>query len=1531
MIVTLMTREKYYTLTLPEKIGGQYWLKSVDEDGHLSDIIGIEGVVDTWRLKSNKRAAIFEGESSVKFVELTPLSVYNVVLASTGEKVCVYTEPVTDDRQEFSKRMLQSERVEFSVGRSKDNDIVFANEFVSSKHAKIIYDKNRFSIEDLDSTNGTFVNGRCIQNRVLAPGDTVFMMGLKMVMGDTFIAFNNPDGKVEVKATVLYPYISQPIEVQDDEDEEEESAEAIEFFYRSPRFKRDIETVEFKGDSPPHNAVGEEVPFMMVVGPSMTMGMASLTTAVFAINNAIVNNDIAAAIPSVVMSASMLLGTVMWPMLTKRYEKRRKRKEEALRQEKYHDYLDKISAQFADACAKQEMILRENHVDISECIERIQGIQRNLWERGPGQNDFLKLRLGLGEGRLAATTNYSERKFSLKEDNLEEELFTLCETPKILKDIPITLSLFDSFIAGVIGDRVKVREFAKGLVLQVAALYSYDEVKLVFLYDSKDEGEYGFIKWLPHVWDDEKKIRFIASDAKEVKEVSSYIEREIEVRKTINESDMDDASPYYIIFSMNKALSVRAEMIKQVLDHKKNIRISVVSCFEKLKDLPKECATVVELEGASGKLFDKQDTTGQNTSFRPDICFSANALELSVRLANIQLDTLAGAYKLPKMLSFLEMFEVGKVEHLNSLERWKSNDPTLSLETPVGIDTLGDLFKLDLHEKFHGPHGLVAGMTGSGKSEFIIAYILSLAVNYHPHEVAFILIDYKGGGMAKSFENLPHVAGIITNLDGAEVKRSLISIQSELKRRQAIFAETSKKIGVSNIDIYKYQKLYREGSVQGPLQHLFIISDEFAELKTQQPDFMAQLISAARIGRSLGVHLILATQKPSGVVDDQIWSNSRFRVCLKVQERSDSMDMLKRPDAAEIADTGRFYLQVGYNELFELGQSAWAGAPYYPAEKVVVEKDRSVVVIDKNGQPIRQAKPRSRYAAIADPPKQLDAITHYLQKTADSEGIQVRPLWLAPIPAFIHIEDIKSEYGVGVSEPYVLNPVIGKYDDPVRQKQSLLCMPISSEGNAIIYGVAGSGKTTFLTTMIYSLMKGHTPDEVNVYILDFASETLRAFAKGPHIGGVILSYESEKISNLFKLLLTEMERRKKLFADYGGDYRSYVEMSENKVPSIVVAINNFAAFTESYEEKEEAVSYLTREGTKYGIYFVLAATGTNAVRFRMLQNFKQMYVLQLNDESDYATVVGKTDGLYPSKCKGRGLVRTDALYEFQIAHVTQETVPFWVIREMCDAMYAQWNGQSAPPIPLLPDEVDAGFLAEHIDKRVPMRIPIGVEKYSLEVHQYDFSTSLVHLILSGGAFHADFTAALSNFMANQCGVDVMVLDIAREYTGRLGEKIAYHDTLDNIEVAINDLFILTAERNNSFKDAVQAEEEPEAFAQKVIVLNALSMLKGALSQEASDKLSLLLEKGEAKYGITVLIAETAKNMSGFAFEKWYKRHITLADGIWIGNGIAEQYQIKANKNTPEMFGEIDDAFGFSVVKGKPTMIKILNEKEAEVI
>ena len=388
------------------------------------------------------------------------------------------------------------------------------------------------------------------------------------------------------------------------------------------------------------------------------------------------------------------------------------------------------------------------------------------------------------------------------------------------------------------------------------------------------------------------------------------------------EDDPDVLKPHYVVFALDKTLAGKSDLVGRILRQKSPHGFYVVALYDQLHLLPRECRSVIEVGSGATRIYDPEDTSGAFRAVRTDVAFDGDARDLAVQLANTELDTMSAAFVLPDAVSFLELHGVGKVEHLNALSRWKESNPALSLEAAVGIGSNGEPLVLDVHEKRHGPHGLIAGMTGSGKSEFIMTYILSLAVTYAPDEVAFVLIDYKGGGMANAFADLPHVAGTMTNLDGAAVNRSLVSIQSELKRRQGIFNQAAVATGTSNIDIYKYQSMYREGVVKEPLPHLLIISDEFAELKSQQPEFMSQLVSAARIGRSLGVHLILATQKPSGVVDDQIWSNSRFRVCLKVQEKADSMEVIKRPDAAALTTTGRFYCRWA-----STSSSTWASRP----------------------------------------------------------------------------------------------------------------------------------------------------------------------------------------------------------------------------------------------------------------------------------------------------------------------------------------------------------------------------------------------------------------------------------------------------------------------------------------------------------------------------------------------------------------------------------------------------------------------------
>ena len=1116
MIINLIKSQQMFSLTLPNKVKGQYWVTDIDENGKPRDLISIEAINGDWVLKSNKFVSILNSENKpVDNTVLKPSNFFNLKINGIEESVKLFTEKIDSSRQTFRKVVIRTADT-LSIGRTEENNICFENKFVSSKHAKLSYANGTWSILDTGSTNGTYVNGYRVDSKNLIAGDHIYIMGLRIVVGHNFLAINNPDSLVKINSKSLADYKPQVADL----DAEPAEISDTEYFFRSPRFHREIEHAEIKIDPPPQLQNPETVPMALMLGPSLTMGLASLSTGLLTVSNVVSNGgEFTQALPTLMMSVSMLLGTVLWPILTKKYEKKNRIKNEKKRQEKYLAYLDHVRDEIKRKCKEQSDILSENFVSPEECANRIAEESPKLWERVNGQGDFLRLRLGLGNLPLDAEIKYPEKKFTMGDDNLQDAMFSLGSEPKQLNNVPISVSFVDHITVGLHGEYPQTLNMLKSLVLQMISLHSYDELKIMLITDETDASDWNFIRPIPHFWNDDKTVRFFATNADEVKELSAYIEKNILSRSGDSRQHYSDFSPYYVIVSTSKKLSEKCEGLQQLLKVKNNIGFSVLFSAPALKDLPKETKMVVSLDSDKSRLYDRDDTTGQGISFVADTINEATLDNLSLDIANIELDLGSQTYSLPNMITFLEMFNVGKIDHLNSLTRWKENNPTKTLQTPIGVDSYGELFNLDLHEKYHGPHGLVAGMTGSGKSEFIITYILSLAVNYHPDEVAFILIDYKGGGLTGAFEDtdrgvkLPHLAGTITNLDGAAVKRSLISIQSELRRRQAIFNEARKVSNEGTMDIYKYQQLYRDKVVSEPVPHLFIISDEFAELKTQQPEFMEQLISAARIGRSLGVHLILATQKPSGVVDDQIWSNSKFRVCLKVQERADSQDMIKCPDAAELSQTGRFYLQVGFNELFALGQSAWCGAEYIPTETVEKSIDSSIQVVDNLGRVMMNVKPSKKKALQGSKIKQIVAIVKYLSDLASEERISVRPLWLEPIPDKIFVDDIENKYSVK-SSGIVLNPVVGEYDDPFNQKQGVLTVPFSSEGNCLIYGATGNGKTTFLTSLCYSLIKNHTADEVNIYIMDFGSETLKMFEKAPQVGGVVVSSDEENLKLL---------------------------------------------------------------------------------------------------------------------------------------------------------------------------------------------------------------------------------------------------------------------------------------------------------------------------------------------------------------------------------------------------------------------------------
>lgn len=1519
MIVNLIKTKQMFSLTLPEKVKGQFWLNDFDDKSVLRQLISIEAIDGKWWAKSNRNVSILDSNyQTIEKCELSLNSFLDIKIKNSDEKVIIFVEADDQTRQTLSKVVVNKGSI-FTIGRSEDNNFYYNNAFVSSHHAKLTFDGESWSISDTESRNGTYVNGYRIQTSRLRPGDFIYIMGLKIVIGDRYLAINNPDLLVKIRTDHLSTYEHQKASPNIEPFEMPEKK----YFFRSPRFHREIKCEEIQIDPPPAAQKQDTVPMALMLGPSLTMGMTSISTAVFTLINVRNNGGgITQALPSLIMSLSMLMGTVLWPILTKRHEKKERIKNEKKRQEKYRAYLNEVGDRIRSVADLQSDILNETFVSQEECLERITKAKPNLWERTVGQSDFLKLRLGMGSVNMNVDVRYQEKKFTMDDDSLQNAMLALAEEPKVLNDVPISLSLIDNVAVGIYGEKENRNDMIMSLILQIASLHSYDEVKIVMITDDVNEKMWDFAKYLPHLWDDNKTLRYFAHTLDDVKEISSFLEREVLSRKDVSQNNGEPFTPYYVCIITSSILRKKCSALRQLLKEE-NISFTAVITGDNFNDFPKETRTIIHANGNESKIFDKTDTSGNQIPFVADKTDRDAFENMSVNIANIELDTAEKSYALPNMLTFLEMFNVGKIEHLNSLTRWKENNPTKTLQTPIGVGADGDTFMLDLHEKYHGPHGLVAGMTGSGKSEFIITYILSLAVNYHPDEVAFILIDYKGGGLTGAFEDpdkgirLPHLAGTITNLDGAAITRSLVSIQSELRRRQAIFNDARRISNEGTMDIYKYQQLYREKAVNEPVPHLFIISDEFAELKTQQPEFMEQLISAARIGRSLGVHLILATQKPSGVVDDQIWSNSRFRVCLKVQERADSQDMIKCPDAAELSQTGRFYLQVGFNELFAMGQSAWCGAEYLPSETVEKPVDSGIQVVDSLGRTVISVKPEKR-TTIGNSSKQIVSIVKYLSDLASDEDISAKTLWLEPIPSHIYVDRIEEKYAHR-STGIMLCPVVGEYDDPYNQKQNVLTLPISAEGNSLIFGSTGNGKTTFLTTLCYSLIKNHTPEEVNLYLMDYGSETLKSFALAPHVGGVVTASDNEKCVNLFKMLLKELESRKDIFSPFGGDHASYCKNSGKTVPTIVVMLNNFSGFEEQMTNLQDEFATLTRDGVKYGIYFVVTATNSSAVRYRLQQNFKMMLTLQQNDPTDYTVIVGKTDGVIPSKFKGRGLVALDRVYEFQTAYCTDELDIQEYIRGFCREQAGKYN-TAAKFIPILPDTVNLKFVERSINGL--SGVPVGVAKNTLEIVTFDLEKKVALPVLAQDVNDmANFAEELAAVISKCCKLTVIDAEKMLEGCEKFSTNASYTDI-------VVEIFTEMVKRNNHYKDANMDAAVLKEYDERCYIIFGVMKLFEQLNDDAKDKLAVLLEKADPLYKIHFVLCDSVSQIKSREYDQWYRLHVSGADGIWIGDGVADQYTFKINKVTSALYEEIGANFGYLIYRNRPVLMKLLSsEKE----
>ncbi len=1528
MKILVLKKERIITTTLPNTIYGDFQIVDIDNNGNQVDLITIKENNGKWVLTNTEDTSIIVNGQKVFSVNLFDYFSCEILYRKSDYKYILYCLPTFENTT-----LYQVVDANILIGNT-NSDILYQNNFLGNFNAKIYYD-NAWYIEVVSDTSFIYLNNKSVKKERLYNGDVLFLIGLRIVVLGNFMIINNPNNMVRLNAQKLKSIRLSEVALQGEIEEELEIYNEEDYFFRNPRFKRNIQEEKFSIDSPPENQDPESSPFLLTMASSMTMAASSsmsLYTVISRLNEGADPKDL---MPSILMTGAMLFSSLLIPIITRIYEKNKNKNKEKLRQDKYSNYLDERKIEIDNKITEQKAILVENNSTNEKCFSMIMNKESTLWERKITHDDFLTIRLGIGDIDAKIEVNYEKERFTLVEDNLKKKLQELGGEKKKIKDVPVTISLTEKNVVAITSDVKNGYSFLETIILELLAYHSYEDLKLVILTREENENYFEYLKLTPFVWNDEKTFRFFGTCKEEVNQISGYLLNEFMNRKykdreggSISNEDYKSHLPYYVIITDNYKNIRNLEIFDKLLNEEINYGFSIIAIDRNLRRLPDEAKVFVNISNETSLMLEPDLTSGIRQEFIADLNTFSMKL-ITDKISNVPIEVGKGRFHLPETYTFLEMYNVGRVEQLNVLSRWKESNPINSLQAPVGIGENGDFVFLDVHEKVHGPHGLIAGMTGSGKSEFIITYILSMAINYHPYEVSFVLIDYKGGGLAGAFENkdtgmkLPHVAGTITNLDQAEITRALTSLNSELRRRQKIFNEARDKVNESTIDIYKYQKLYRNGQVDVPLSHLIIISDEFAELKMQQPEFMDELMSIARIGRSLGVHLILATQKPSGVVNDQIWSNSRFKVCLKVQDRSDSIDMLKRPDAASITNTGAFYLQVGFNEYFYYGQSAWTGAPYYPSDFRIKKVDMGIDFINNFGQVFKTIKTNKK-KNIKSSGEEITNIINYLDDIADKENIMVNQLWLNKIGAFIKVDALKNKYNY--KPDILINPVIGEYDDPVNQQQNLLTLPLSEFGNALIYGIPGSGKELFLTTTIYSCATTYTPDDVNFYILDFASETMQNLRGIPHVGDVILSSDKDKLENLFKLINTYLEQRKQLFINYAGSIVEYKKATGKKIPSIVIIINGFDSFQELYPDYSDILSKYTRECPRFGIYFMISASGTNSVRFKLSQNFKLVYGLELNDKSDYYSILGKTT-ITPSKGVGRGLTKiNDIIYEFQIAHPSRKEESSEFFRKLAEELKQKYPNK-ALGVPVLPDKVNMSLVRDKIDNL--NNIPIGIYKDTLDTCLFDFRKNFFNKITGSELENTlSFTKELLSIFNTTNKFKTYLLDSSNLITNNYSNIMKYNT---NFDLLLNS----TNESLNIINEEIKASGDVNGtlkYQPIVFVIYGFDNFKSKVSVNLDEIISNLFNIHKNTNLINFVVIDSIDNFKKYEFENWFKTINNPDHAIWVGEGISNQFSIKLTKSSDRTLQTtITNDFGYSVVNGKHALVKLLEFDENTLI
>ncbi|MCL2395557.1 MAG: FtsK/SpoIIIE domain-containing protein, partial [Acidimicrobiaceae bacterium] len=1104
-----------------------------------------------------------------------------------------------------------------TIGREPDNALVVDDHLASRHHARIRVTAAGGVVEDIGSRNGVgWAGQRITAPQALTPGDVV-------QIGDSVVALRVG----ERVAQVLDP----------------PAHDGTRRFNRPPRLAARAAAAEIRLPREPVQPTGRRFPLLSLLAP---IGMGALMV--------VLTHTIAFA-AFVILSPIMMVGNFV-------SDRRNGRRTYRVELAGFRAAQAELDGNIAGIVAADELARRAELPDPAALVRIATGPTARLWERRVDDPDFLRLRAGLTD----APANVHFR--DIGDTDIETPLAHL---------VPTAYGLDEAGVAGIAGPRPAALAWARAAICQVAALHGPGDVHVVILTGQDGTDDWEWALWLPHLVPPDPSwgcARLVGAGRHQVEARLATLRRLIDERRDQARTQLQTGPVRgaRVVVVIDGARQLRAlDGVAEILRQGPEVGVLALCLDEHANNLPEECnVTVVAEAGSASRVAVRRKGSEPVRGVIADGIDPTSAARLARALAPVvDLAPRRGASgELPRTVGLLDLLGLDEPSPADVLRAWTASPGGRSTEAVIGASATGP-FAIDLRRD--GPHGLLAGTTGAGKSELLQSLVASLALANRPDALSFVLVDYKGGSAFKDCRNLPHCVGLITDLDGHLAARALASLTAELKRRETLLAEAGAK------DIEEYWAR-TDGTRAPALPRLAIVVDEFATLVEEVPEFVRGVVGIGMRGRSLGVHVILATQRPGGVVTGDLRANLNLRICLRVANPTESGDVIEVPDAARLSrDTpGRAYALTGYRDL-TLFQTARVGGARTSGE--VAPDARAGVEVEPLTFAAAGATPpdaASSDSAEASGPSDLSLLVEAIATAARDEGVATPPSpWLAPLPDVVPVGTLRPA-------DCPLCATVGVIDLPEAQKQQPFTLDLGQAGSLAVIGAIRSGRSTALRTIAAGLVAANGPEDLHLYALDCGNRALEPLAALPHVGAVVNGDDAERTGRLIDLLAGMVSSRTR--AGVTG-------------PPVVVLIDRFDAFVGRYSERDagrlvDVMDRLLREGAAVGLHFVISGDRT-AFTSRLASAIETRLVLRQTDRNDVA-LMGLNPRDVPTEMPNGRAIWAQTGHEVQIAALgpdAGEAGQLEALRLLAAAAMERWPaprvGRRARRVEPLPDRI----------------------------------------------------------------------------------------------------------------------------------------------------------------------------------------------------------------------------------------------------